>query len=78
MELPPLVSAAIGSLVRKGVLVLFAYFGFDRVLGQGEHAALTDWLSGLAMIGVGLVITQVWAWLSDRKLLETKPPENRS
>lgn len=70
----PLVKAAFWSLVRKGVLLLFSFFGFDRILSAGEHAALAEYVSGIVMILLGIGITWVWSYLSAQKLLCSEPP----
>lgn len=72
----PLVRAAIGSLVRKGIAICFGYFGIERMVTAPEHAALTDYAAGAVMILLGLAITQAWAWLSDSKLLSSPPPRS--
>lgn len=69
----PLVRAAIGSLVRKGIVLMFGYFGLDRILSAPEHAALADYASAAVMILLGLAITQVWAYFADAKLLSLPP-----
>lgn len=69
----PLVRAALGSIVRKGIVLVFGYFGFERILEAPEHAALADYAAGIVMILLGVLVTQVWAWLSDSKLLSLPP-----
>lgn len=75
VQIPELAKTAITSLVRKGVVVAFSYWGFDRVLTQPENAALAEWVACGVTILIGILITQAWSWLDHSKLLNSEPPQ---
>lgn len=58
-------------------MLFFAYFGFERIWSSPQHDAMVDWLSGAVMVLIGVAITQIMSYLSDKKLLLTPPPAGK-